>query len=161
VGTFSLQKGADTLVEACSQLDDVRLLHVGAVEDVAFPIHPRFEHHAPVDQRALPDFFQRAHALALPSRQDGFGLVLSQALAIGLPVVGTTETGAPDLAEMLPGARHRVTVIPPEDVSALRDALAAAVVEGQTRHALTPDESAALSWTGYARRYERELQKLV
>ena len=41
----------------------------------------------------------QCHALVLPSIEDGFGLVLAQALACGCPVIATDHTGAPDLFE--------------------------------------------------------------
>jgi starch synthase len=41
----------------------------------------------------------QCHALVLPSIEDGFGLVLAQALACGCPVIATDHTGAPDLLQ--------------------------------------------------------------
>jgi glycosyltransferase involved in cell wall biosynthesis len=39
----------------------------------------------------------RSHVLVLPSIQDGFGLVLAEAMACGCVVIGTHHTGAPDV----------------------------------------------------------------
>lgn len=47
----------------------------------------------------LRDCMSRSHALVLPSIEDGFGLVLAQALACGCPVIASEHTGAPDLIE--------------------------------------------------------------
>lgn len=46
---------------------------------------------------ALRERMSRSHALVLPSIEEGFGLVISQALACGCPVIATEHTGAPDL----------------------------------------------------------------
>lgn len=46
---------------------------------------------------ALRDRMSRSHALVLPSIEEGFGLVIPQALACGCPVIATENTGGPDL----------------------------------------------------------------
>ena len=81
-------------------------------------------HHGPVAQSALKHFYAAADLFVLASRQDGFGMVLSQALASGLPVVCTDRTGGGDLAEM-PGFASRITVVPAGDVGALAEAIRA------------------------------------
>jgi alpha-maltose-1-phosphate synthase len=45
----------------------------------------------------LRDRMSASHALVLPSIEEGFGLVIPQALACGCPVIATEHTGAPDL----------------------------------------------------------------
>lgn len=45
----------------------------------------------------LRDRMSRSHVLVLPSIEEGFGLVIPQALACGCPVIATEHTGAPDL----------------------------------------------------------------
>ena len=46
------------------------------------------------DWPELPGFYHKAHVLCVPSRHDGWGLVVPEGLASGLPVIGTTKTGA-------------------------------------------------------------------
>lgn len=49
---------------------------------------------------ALPEFFARADVFLLPSRHDGWGVVVNQALGAGLPVITTEAVGAAhDLVE--------------------------------------------------------------
>ncbi len=43
---------------------------------------------------ALPQFYQTADFLCVPSRHDGWALVVPEGLASGLPVIATTATGA-------------------------------------------------------------------
>lgn len=50
-----------------------------------------------VPQTDLKDLMSRSHVMVLPSVQDGFGMVLSQAMACGCVVIGTEHTGALDL----------------------------------------------------------------
>jgi glycosyltransferase involved in cell wall biosynthesis len=54
------------------------------------PKSARFQHHDGVGLKQLVEFYRRAHVFVLASREDGFGLVLAQALVCGLPVVCTT-----------------------------------------------------------------------
>jgi glycosyltransferase involved in cell wall biosynthesis len=49
----------------------------------------------PHDQ--MPNLYRRHHAFVFPALQDGFGLVLLEAMAAGLPVIASTHSGAPDL----------------------------------------------------------------
>ncbi len=48
-----------------------------------------------VDHAALPSQFLRHHALVVPSRQEGFGIVVSEAMHAGIPVV-STRCGGPE-----------------------------------------------------------------
>lgn len=42
----------------------------------------------------LPNYYQQADILCVPSRYDGWGLVVPEGLAAGLPVISTDRTGA-------------------------------------------------------------------
>jgi glycosyltransferase involved in cell wall biosynthesis len=46
------------------------------------------------DWHQLPSIYQNADVLCVPSRHDGWGLVVPEGLASGLPVIGTDRTGA-------------------------------------------------------------------
>ncbi len=49
--------------------------------------------------------------LVLPSREDGFGVVVAQALSCGLPVLCSDRTGGPDL-KLNSGLAGRIHVVP-------------------------------------------------
>lgn len=162
VGTWSLRKGCDLLAEAVRRLSNVELVHVGAIADCAFPQGDnRFRHHDAVPQWQLPKFYTEADAFVLASREDGFGMVLGQALASGLPVIGTDHTGTPDLA-LTPRLAERIFTVPAGDVDALAVALSAlrdGLFSGGAFEPLTPKERDALSWSAYGQRYDAELVK--
>jgi glycosyltransferase involved in cell wall biosynthesis len=61
-----------------------------------------------------------ADVLAAPSRNEGMGRVLVEAMALGLPVVGSTVGGIPDV--IVDGECGRL--VPADDAAALADALA-------------------------------------
>jgi len=163
VGNWAYQKGVDVLVEAIAEMNDVRLIHVGALLDAPFPTNTRFVHHDPIPQWELKKFYGAAHVFALASRQDGFGMVLSQALATGLLVVCTERTGGPDLAR-LPGLSRFIRVVQSGDALALRRALTQALDDaiGKGRVApITEAERQALSWRAYALRDLQFMSKIL
>ncbi len=154
VGQWSYRKGADILIEAMLPMSEVRLIHVGALSDVPFPNDPKFVHQDHVPQQKLPEFYAAAHVCVLASREDGFGVVLSQALSSGLHVVCTDRTGGPDLAQ-LPGLSRLIRTVAADDAAALRCALTQALdaATGKTYVApITDAERQMLGWNCYARR---------
>jgi glycosyltransferase involved in cell wall biosynthesis len=102
-----------------------------------------------------------AHCLLLPSREDGFGVVLTQALASGLAVLASTETGAPDLKAQK-GLADRIDLVEAGNL----DALVAGLIRMRDRiraapfPPLPPDVRESLSWRRFAERYERNLYRL-
>lgn len=108
VGNVSLQKGAPYLVEAFNKLKHPRksLKFIGSIDPHCKKIimammphdtHIEFLGHVP--QENLKDMLSQSHVMVLPSIQEGFGMVMAQAMACGCPVIGTTNSGAEDLFE--------------------------------------------------------------
>ena len=159
VGGWSLRKGVDILMRAIKSLPGVMLTHVGGQGDHPFPDgDPQFERTGQVPQWQLTEHYCRADVFVLASREEGFGLVLLQALASGLPIVCTTRTGGADLA-LSPELASRILVAPPDDADALARALAKALEDGpgRTRAPLPQADRNLLSWTAYGARYRQEL----
>jgi alpha-maltose-1-phosphate synthase len=50
-----------------------------------------------IPHRELPGLLQQCDILVFPSYFEGYGLVLLEAMAAGLPIIATDATGAPDL----------------------------------------------------------------
>jgi len=75
------------------------------------------------DWEDLPGVYANADVLCVPSRHDGWALVVPEGLAAGLPVIATTTTGAAvDLIQQ--GVNG--WLVPPDDVSALASAMSEA-----------------------------------
>jgi len=166
---WTWQKGSDLLAAAFARVRAVLptavLEHVGPVgEDVPLPQTPGFEHHAPIPQARLSERYARAHVMALPSRQDGFPIVLAQALASGVPIVCSTRTSGPDLAARIDDAAA-VTLIPPDDAGALADALLATLARrppaGAPRELFGVAGREGLTWEAYGARWHETLERLV
>ena len=104
VGSVSLRKGVQYLLEAFANLKCThkRLRIVGSMEKEVSNILSQLPM-ADVDllgslpQAELAQIMSSSHVLVLPSIEDGFGMVLGQALASGCPIVATVNTGAPDM----------------------------------------------------------------
>lgn len=128
-GVLSHRKGVDLLARAFTRLaaEDtrVRLKIMGEgewrarLERVLGP-HARVEWAGFRDWAQLPAEYATAHALCVPSRHDGWGLVVPEGLASGLPVIATRRTGAA-LDLVRPG--HNGWVVPANDEEALYAAM--------------------------------------
>lgn len=157
VGSWCYRKGVDLLEVAMEQLagKGFNMVHVGAKGDAPLPRAAWFHSHGAVDQSDLPEWYRRARCLVLPSREEGLSLVQIQAIACGCPVIGSTMSGAVDLAQML-GAG--VEVVPVEDTAAIVQAvLRISVNDGDDCLRLDETERKQLDWKAYALRYENML----
>ncbi len=102
-GTFSVRKGAHYLLEAWRSLKldgSAELLVFGAVTlpDGLVAVLPKSITIRPTIPRSeLYANYGCADVLAFPTLADGFGMVVTEAFAYGLPVITTSRAGAADL----------------------------------------------------------------
>lgn len=99
VGQVSFRKGVHYLIEACSGLPDVQLRLVGAIHPEIRPWldRPFIQAIGPVPGSELPQHYAAADLFALLSIEEGLAMVIAQAMASGLPVVATPNTGVEEL----------------------------------------------------------------
>src|SRR5262249_55849989 len=97
-------------------------------------------------------------AFILASREDGFGVVLAQALASGLPVICTDRTGGADLAHT-PALAKRIKVVPSGDLAALVAAISELRGRLECFPPLTDADRDTLSWAAYGRRYAEQIAR--
>jgi glycosyltransferase involved in cell wall biosynthesis len=123
-GNFSLRKGAHYLLDAWKFLNarSAAILNVygklllpdrllaATTEGIAF--------HGSVRQARLFNAFEQADILVFPTLSDGFGMVVAEAMAHGLPVITTDQAGAADLVTPNNGF-----IVPAANPKALADAL--------------------------------------
>ncbi|HVF23059.1 MAG TPA: glycosyltransferase family 4 protein [Pyrinomonadaceae bacterium] len=103
-GSLMERKGVDLLARAFVRLareaPNVRLKIMGegnlreAIERILRPVRERVEFVGFKDWSALPELYASADVLCVPSRYDGWGLVVPEGLASGLPVIATDRMGA-------------------------------------------------------------------
>ena len=129
LGTVSLQKGVHYLLQAVHGFNSsaVTVSLVGGATADGHELLRRFarpgEWKGRVPRGELRTILSEHDVLVLPSVQDGFGAVICEAMAAGLPVIATENTGAPDVI------RDGVDgfIVPARSVDALREALEALV----------------------------------
>jgi glycosyltransferase involved in cell wall biosynthesis len=137
-GSLIYRKGVDLLAQAFSRLADelpnVSLRFVGdgqlrpSLEKKLTRYGSRVEFAGFQAWESLPDFYKSSDFLCVPSRYDGWNLVVPEGLAAGLPVIGTNRTGA---ALELITQRENGWLIPSEDVEALYQSMREAALLSQ------------------------------
>jgi len=130
-GSLIARKGVDLLVSAflrlAREIPNVRLRIVGAGELQA--VNDRVEFVGFRDWHELPVEYAAADVLCVPSRYDGWGLVVPEGLASGLPVIATDRMGA--ALEFIETGRNG-WLIPAGNEDALFDAMLQAALLRQS-----------------------------
>ncbi|MFM8567710.1 MAG: glycosyltransferase [Gemmatimonadota bacterium] len=160
-GRLNAQKGILPLIEAMSSQSPTTSLEVfgegplRAEADArvsALGLTTRVRFHGNVLPARLAEAFRAAHVVAIPSVEEGLGLVAAEAILCGAPVVGYRSGGLPDVVEPAAG-----TLVIPASVEALAGALrdrlsvAPTTVDATSRARLAD----RLSPASVAARYER------
>lgn len=122
VGRVGPRKGVHYLLQAWKELklSQAELLLVGINE---FPAgwlgryENCFRHVSSVPHSQLHEYYHAANVFIFPSLVEGFGLVLLEAMACGIPVITTPHTAAPDI--LVDGVEG--FIVPIRDVEALKD----------------------------------------
>lgn len=161
VGGWCYRKGCDLIIDAIKNTQ-YTLLHVGSITDLEFPKDKLFTHIEPVDQSKLSEYYAQAKIFVMPSREDGFGMVLSQALACNLPLIGSKDSGAIDLKGMVEDPQY-ITILKEYTVEALIKAMKEAMDSypslGNKIYAGTAIEN--LTWEAYGKRYAQFLHQIT
>ncbi len=132
VASVTPRKGQDVLMRALGRLRHLpwRCVCAGSLARdptfadrvregaVAERIEERVDFVGELDADALAALYHRASLLVLPSHYEGYGMVLSEALARGLPVVSTTGGAIPSTVP-----DDAAVLVPPGDAAALAGAL--------------------------------------
>jgi glycosyltransferase involved in cell wall biosynthesis len=174
VASLTPRKGHLVLLEALAELAalDWRLVCVGSAErDPAcaqaivaaldrFDLRERVELAGECGETEVVPYYDRADLFVLASYHEGYGMVLAEALARGLPVVSTTAGAIPDTVPDGAGL-----LVPPGDPAALAAALRRAIAEPELRADLIAGARAARrglpGWNAAARAFAAELAGLA
>lgn len=107
VGLVTLRKGIQYLIQAWAKAKlpeaDTELVIVGAMQRdfvqirAQLPIKNNVVFVGPTDRDTLRKHYQQSSLFVLPSIEDGFGMVVGEAMASGLPVICSTSTAGPEL----------------------------------------------------------------
>ncbi|WP_146617925.1 glycosyltransferase family 4 protein, partial [Rhodoplanes serenus] len=142
VGAVVPRKGYDVLVAALARLADLdwRLTIAGATDRdpataaalvrqiVDLGLGDRVVVAGAVPDDRLAALYAASDVFVLASRFEGYGMAFSEAVAYGLPVVGTTAGAIPDTVPAGTGL-----LVPPDDPTALAAALRTLITDEATR----------------------------
>ncbi len=157
VGRLSPEKGAHVLIDALPQmlkrLPQLRLRLIGegsqqhSLRDVVNQngLNEHVEFVGAVPHHELPRYYAEADALVIPSLSEGLPKVLPEALACGLPVVGTQVGGIPEVVQN----GYNGLLVPPSDPHALADAVVAVLSRSDFNRSLRANARASIerfSW---------------
>jgi glycosyltransferase involved in cell wall biosynthesis len=128
VGRLVAEKGYDVLIDAVLRLRDegqrvtVDLIGDGpdavALATRAASLGDDVRFHGARSREEIAVHLASAHALVVPSRREGLGMVALEALAVGCPVIASATGGLVELVGDGDGA-----LVPPGDPDALADAI--------------------------------------
>jgi glycosyltransferase involved in cell wall biosynthesis len=173
VAAIGERKGFETLVEALAPLkglswhltiagDRQRDPTTVARLDAAIARHglqQRIACIGAVPPERLGPLYQGADLFVLASVYEGYGMAFAEALACGLPVIGTTGGAIP---EVVPPSAGRL--VPPADVAALTEALRALIGDRALRQRLAAGAREAAralpSWEASGVRFAEILDRL-
>jgi glycosyltransferase involved in cell wall biosynthesis len=155
VGTSAYQKGLDLAVEACkiarARGQGISFTVVGVpIESASLGSESQagwLTWLGPVPPREMDALYRRHDVLLFPSRAEAFGMVVLEALAAGLPVIGSSV-----VQWLIEGVGE---VVAGEDAKAYAEALKA-LAEPERRHRLTSaalERAQAFSWESSAAGY--------
>ena len=155
-GHVSLRKGVPYLLQAFAQVKHPakRLRLVGAISPEIKTLLDRLPQQnvkflGSVPQAQLPKMMSESHILVLPSIEEGLALVQGQALACGLPVLATPNTGSEDL--FTDGAEG--FIVPIRDVPALTDRMQRVADDPALQHRMSEAALARVQHLGGWRQY--------
>ncbi|MFY9718521.1 MAG: glycosyltransferase family 1 protein [Candidatus Cybelea sp.] len=149
VGTPERRKGFDTLLEAMRLLHDdypeLALVVTSWIDDDQFdvPENIRIEELGYVDDDTLAALYRGCTLLAFPSRHEGFGLPVLEAMSYGAPVVASNAASVPE------AGGDAAAYVPPDDAKALATAMARVLVDrtyAQDLRRRGPQHASGFSW---------------
>lgn len=132
VGTVETRKNLLTLIEALPAIPQLRIIAVGPPTPYADIVRARAAELNVTDRLALrgyvtraelDDLYARATCALIPSRYEGFGYALAEALCAGLPAIAARSSS---LIEVAAGS---APLVDPDDVAGWTDAIRALVVD--------------------------------
>lgn len=163
VGSITARKGVPLLLEAWRRIrpSDAELWLAGPASSRAvslIPDLPGLLYCGPLPHDEIPQILQQCDVLVFPSYFEGFGLVILEAMACGIPVITTTATAGPDIYSHGDGG----WLTAPGDLEGLVAAMSRclenpAAVQAAGRRARVIAERS--SWASYGDRWRDILQE--
>jgi glycosyltransferase involved in cell wall biosynthesis len=122
--------------------------------------HGLYSYLGRLDQKDVMREMHRCHVLVLPSVFEGFGLVIPEAMATGMPVIASTHTAGPEIIR----EGEDGFVLAPDDVSGLAaklDWLATHRTEAAAMGRSASERAHAFSWDAHTKRVQALMSEFV
>jgi glycosyltransferase involved in cell wall biosynthesis len=123
-GNISIRKGVHYLLQAFGELNlpGAELWLIGSMTDEIKPFlrqwgSPAVKHQGPFPETELHKYYSQGSVFCLASIEEGLAMVQVQAMACGLPVICTTNTGGADLVR----EGRDGFILPIRDVGAIKE----------------------------------------
>ena len=163
VGKDFARKGGPVLVEAFrllrQRVPKARLLVAGPRKPIALPPGGVFLGPVPISE--LPDVLAISTVFAMPTLREPFGIAFLDAMACGVPCVGTLTEAVPEIVQQ----GETGLLVPPGDPAALAEALATLLTDLPRARGMglagRGRVERGLRWEHVARRLERALRAAV
>lgn len=166
-GGMTLRKGVHYLLQAFSELNlpNSELMLIGTINDEIKPFFKKYEGKFKwvnsVPQGELYKYYSQGSVFTLNSIEDGFGMVIIQAMACGLPVIATENTGGPDIVrDGIDGF-----IIPIRSIEILKEKLyylhRNPEICRQMGESAKQRVSGSFSWDNYGDKIAKEYQKIL
>jgi len=162
LGGLTARKGLPFLLETWKQcsFQNAELIIAGFSDlPPGFELPPNVTNLGRLAKEERNQIFDQAHVFVFPSFFEGLAQVQIEAMASGLPVIGTTNSGAPDLIE---AGKHGF-VIEPGNVEALKKAMTFFVQNPDQIQKMGIDarkKSEQFTWDAYGERWVNLLNNL-
>ncbi len=159
-GTVTQRKGIKYLLEAMKKLsrNDIELHIIGGIQgndDALNHYKGHFHYHQPISQSELFKKYNEFDALVLPTVFEGFGLVIVEAMAAGLPVITTPHSIGPELIN----DGENGYIVPIRDIESIVRAIESfrMISNDEYLHMRKKARKAALefSWDNYTKRLNK------
>ncbi|MCU0473686.1 MAG: glycosyltransferase [Bacteroidales bacterium] len=127
-GLSNYRKGLDLLIKAASKLSIINfIIHIGGTGSLLdsykrmakeYQVDEKCKFYGEIQPEKVPDYFSNLDIFVLASRDETFGMVVIEAMSVGLPVIATKCGGPQEIVTPSSGL-----LVSPENVDELVDAI--------------------------------------
>lgn len=174
IGSIVPRKGYDVLIAALAAIADLpwrlsiagdRTRNVDAAArldaDIAhYKLDDRIDVLGAVSDETIAELYSQSDVFVLASRFEGYGMVFTEALARGLPVIGTTGGAIPETVPKDAGI-----LVPPDDTKALAEALSEIIISAEKREHLAAAARASAvqlpAWQDSAKLFAKAIEAVA